>query len=309
MVEKIVKAVTAFLALIFSLFCVATAQSSNDAYRVERFSTSINPIVNIQTSGGSVNVIGHDENYVEVQMFVRRGSRYLFPNDTDLSDFDITIRENNNTVTAEAKSKSPGFLRFGRQVSISFRVYTPYESVVDGSTSGGSVSAEHIYNKLTLRTSGGSVRVHNAEGDVNLRTSGGSITINDVAGTIEARTSGGSVTATGIEGVADLRTSGGSIRLENISAKLNARTSGGSIRGSFTTFYDDAILQTSGGSIQIDLPRTENLDLELRGSRVDTKLTNFSGEVERNYIRGKIGDGGPLISARTSGGTVTLRYN
>ena len=193
-------------------------------------------------------------------------------------------------------------------MSISFKVYAPYMSVVNGRTSGGSVSAEHIYNSLQLRTSGGSIRANNLEGDISLETSGGSIALEEISGDINARTSGGSIRANGLEGVASLRTSGGSIRLQEISANLSARTSGGSIRGTFNTFYDDIELQTSGGSINIEIPQIVDYNLQLRGNRVNAQLTNFTGEAERNYIRGQIGEGGPLLSARTSGGNVTLSY-
>lgn len=308
MIQKIIQAFTALVFLLISLFGFAEAQSRDDAYSIDQFSTSAGPEVIIKTSGGFVDVVGHDEDYVEVLMFVRRGNRYLSAGTADLSNFDITIFQDGDTVTAEVEVKRPSILRGVNRMSISFKVYAPYMSVVNGRTSGGSVSAEHIYNSLQLRTSGGSIRANNLEGDISLETSGGSIALEEISGDINARTSGGSIRANGLEGVASLRTSGGSIRLQEISANLSARTSGGSIRGTFNTFYDDIELQTSGGSINIEIPQIVDYNLQLRGNRVNAQLTNFTGEAERNYIRGQIGEGGPLLSARTSGGNVTLSY-
>jgi len=307
MISKLIKKISALIFFLLALSGLVLAQSSDRAYRVDTFSTSGSPHVNVSTSGGSVNVIGHTENEVIVEMFVRRGSRYLSPADTDLSDFDIIIRKDGDTVIAEAVRKRSGIFSGPRNISISFRVHAPQFALVDGRTSGGSVSGENLFNKVKLTTSGGSVRVKEVEGDINLSTSGGSITVDRGSGNISARTSGGSISANDIYGEAEFRTSGGSIRLENISAKVSARTSGGGIRGTFTTFTDDIELQTSGGSIRINLPQSDHYDLQLRGSRVDVELRNFSGEVERNYIRGKVGEGGPLLAARTSGGTVTIR--
>ncbi len=309
MIQKIVQAFTALLILIITFFCVAEAQNTDDAYRINRFDTSQNPKVFIKTTGGSIDVVGHDENFVEVQMFVRRGNRTLSPSDTDLSGFDITIQYSDDQVTAEARAKGSSFFRSVNRMSVSFRVLTPTGSDVHGETSGGSVSANHLYNRVNLKTSGGSVRGTYLEGDVKLQTSGGTITLEGISGNVQARTSGGSIRVNGLEGTAELRTSGGSIQLEEISARLSARTSGGSIRGGFNVFYDDVELQTSGGNITIDIPETEHLEIDLRGNRVNTRLQNFSGVVERNYVRGKIGNGGPLMSARTSGGSVTLRYH
>lgn len=310
MIEKTYKAVIAFLVLVLTFICSADAQNSDRAYRIETFNTSSSPSVNVSTSGGSINVIGQNSSEVRVEMYVRRNGRYLDPSDTDLSDFDIEIDSNGSTVYAEAKRRRSGWNLFGsnRNLSISFVVYAPENSTVSGNTSGGSVSAEHIVNNLSLRTSGGSVSVNDVAGEIDLRTSGGSINIENANGRIDGRTSGGSVSARNVSGSAELRTSGGSIRLENISAKMSARTSGGSIRGEFLTFDNDIDLQTSGGNIEINLPEVADFNIDLRGQRVNTELRNFTGEFERDHVEGRIGRGGPMLTARTSGGSVSLRY-
>lgn len=308
MTIKIIKYGCILLISVFLMMDIMFAQSSNNAYRVDTFSTGLTPDVELRTSGGSISIFGHNEDEVRIEMFVRRGSSYLSPSDTDLSDFDILIEQEGNKITAFAKRESSGrsFFWGGSNESISFRAYVPNNSIVDGRTSGGSVSAENIYNNLQLATSGGSVKVQNIQGKIDLSTSGGSIQIEDASGEISARTSGGSVSVNGLEGVADLRTSGGGMRLNNISAKLNARTSGGSIRAELVAFYEDVTLRTSGGSIQISMPDVDHYDLDLRGNRVNTNLRNFSGEMERSRINGRVGNGGPLLSARTSAGSVTI---
>lgn len=311
MIEKTYKAAVAFLVVILTFICSADAQNSDRAYRIETFNTVDSPSVTIATSGGSINVIGQNSSEVRVEMYVRRNGRYLDPSDTDLSDFDIEIDSNGSTVVAEADRRGrSGWNLFGssNNISISFVVFAPQNSSVSGNTSGGSVSAENIINTVSLRTSGGNIDLKDLAGEIDARTSGGSINVENVSGTISARTSGGSVSANYVDGVADLRTSGGSIRLENISAKMSARTSGGSIRADFLTFADDVDLQTSGGSITIDIQNVSDFDLDLKGNRVNTQLRNFTGEFERDHIEGRIGNGGPKLTARTSGGSVNLDY-
>lgn len=298
--------------LTISLMGSLAAQSDEDAYRIDVFSTSETPLVDIRTSGGSIEVNGHSGNQVEVKMFVKQGRQYLTPDDTDLSDFEITIEQEGDRVVAEARKDDEGwtsFFRSGRNISISFHVMLPENSVVDGRTSGGSVSAKNIHNQLSLRTSGGSITAEQISGEADLRTSGGSISLEDIYGEMNARTSGGSISAANIRGESDLRTSGGSIRLENIAAKLSARTSGGSIRAHLSEFNDDLSLRTSGGSIRINMPYTEHFNIDLRGGRVNTELRNFTGESGRNRISGKVGEGGPALTARTSGSTVSLEYH
>ncbi|NBC03205.1 MAG: DUF4097 family beta strand repeat protein [Bacteroidetes bacterium] len=310
MIEKTYKAVVAFLVLVLSFLCSANAQNSDRAYRIDTFNTIDSPSVMIETSGGAIDVVGQNSDEVRVEMYVRRNGRYVDPSDTDLSDFDIEIDSNGNTVVAKAdrRGRSGWSLFGGRNISISFVVYAPQGSAVTGNTSGGSVSAEYIMNSVNLRTSGGSVTLKDLSGEIDARTSGGSINVENVSGTLSARTSGGSVSAYNVDGVADLRTSGGSIRLENISAKMSARTSGGSIRADFLSFSDDIELQTSGGSIHIDIQNASDFELDLSGNRVNTELRNFTGEFERDHIEGRIGNGGPKLTARTSGGSVNLDY-
>lgn len=299
---------TLVMLLIFSLSAVF-AQNEQDAYRVEVFNTNDQPDVDISTSGGFISVFGHDENEVKVVMYVRRGGNYLLPSDTDLSDYEIEIDQSGNRITASAQRKSgiTGFFR-NNNISISFEVYAPANSVVEGRTSGGSLSIENIHNNVNMRTSGGSVTAKDLSGNIALRTSGGSISLENLNGTISARTSGGSLNIDRVFGTADLSTSGGAIRINNSGGKLSARTSGGAIRADLNEFSDDVELRTSGGNINITLPRTDHFNLELRGFRVNTELRNFTGQSERNSITGRVGNGGPLLVARTSGGSVSLEY-
>jgi len=310
--EKLSKFLICVFATIIAFFGSLNAQNIDDAYRTEIFNVNANPTIEIETSGGSIMAEGHSENEVRVYMIVRRGGRTLSPSDFDLDDFEIDISQNGNRITASAERKSRGvgsWFRTGSNVSVSFVVHAPTTATVDGSTSGGSVTAINFANDVSLRTSGGSVTAESIRGNADLRTSGGSITLRDVEGTINGRTSGGSIRADGLIGPADLSTSGGSILLENVSGAISARTSGGSIRAQLTEFSEDIDLRTSGGSITVDMPETENFEMDLSGNRVNVELRNFTGSSERNGVSGTVGNGGPMLEARTSGGSVTVNYD
>lgn len=294
------------------LFSVASlfAQSSADAYRTEVFRSGESPDVEIRTSGGFIEVIGHDDNTVRVEMFVKRGSRYLSPSDTDLSDFEIDISQNGGRVIASARSEGSGWNWFGsdRKPSISFKVMVPEMAAVQARTSGGSVIAANLMNGADLRTSGGRIGVDRAAGLIDLRTSGGSISVTDASGTINARTSGGAIRAENSSGRIELRTSGGSIRLLNAAGSISARTSGGSIRAELTELREMLDVRTSGGNISLEIPGPAGYDLDLRGNRVNVDLVEFTGNTSRDRITGSMKGGGIAINARTSGGSVTLDF-
>ena len=284
------------------------SQVIDDAYMMRSFDLN-SPEVNISTSGGFINVIGHNENRVRVEMYVRKGSRYLDQSDTELDDYEIDISSSGNKVTASAKRKSSG-LKFwnNNNLSISFIVYTPVESIVNGRTSGGSMSAENLSGRVDLATSGGSINLDTITGSTNVRTSGGSMKFANIQGDLTGRTSGGSIAVKNADGTLNMRTSGGSIKLEEIAGAISARTSGGSI----TALTDDSQcsmdLRTSGGNITITVPEGAGYELDLKGNRVSSTLNEFSGEVEKNKLAGTIYGGGPLIAARTSGGSVRINY-
>lgn len=284
------------------------AQSASEAYRTEIFRNLDGADVTISTSGGFIDVQGHDENSVRVEMFVKRGRTYLMPSDTDLEGFEINISQSGNMITASAERESSGWNWFGSgdTPSVSFRLMVPLNAVVDGRTSGGAVKAANLQNDTNLRTSGGSMILESASGNINLRTSGGAIRITDVSGTIGARTSGGAISVENARGALDVRTSGGGIRIAGASGSVEARTSGGNIRAEMLELREKLDLRTSGGNIIIDLPGPAPYDLDLRGGRVNIDLVDFTGNSSRDRINGSMMGGGTAINARTSGGNVTV---
>lgn len=299
--------IAAMLSILFS--ATGFSQVIDDAYMMKSFEVN-SPEIDISTSGGFINVIGHNENKVRVEMYVRKGRNYLDQSDTELDDYEIDISASGDSVTASAKRKKGSGMKFwnNNNLSISFVVYTPVESVVNGRTSGGSMSAENLTGTVDLSTSGGSISLENITGNMNVRTSGGSMKFRNIQGDLNGKTSGGSISVNDADGDLNLRTSGGSIKLEEIAGKVSARTSGGSISALTDNTECSMDLRTSGGNVSITVSEGAGYELDLKGNRVSSTLNEFSGEVEKNKIVGTIFGGGPLIAARTSGGSVRINY-
>ncbi|MEO9887743.1 MAG: hypothetical protein ABJR05_17080 [Balneola sp.] len=297
------------LVIMLSAVKLGLAQSSDDAYEIKRFAVSDNVKIDVETSGGSIDVIGKNTDEVTVEMYVRKRNRYIKANDADLDEWNITISESGNEVTAHAKRKKGNGWNWNRNsTSVSFVVYAPKKSQSDVRTSGGSIELENLIGKQTGRTSGGSISAEGIQGNVSLRTSGGSVNLIDIEGSAEAKTSGGRIKAENVNGDLDVHTSGGSISLEGISGSVDASTSGGSINAEVTSPSNFINLRTSGGSITVYVPEEQGYDLDLDGNRVRAELKNFTGEYEKDEIRGTVNGGGVRIKARTSGGSVRLNY-
>jgi len=311
------------LALIFLLggilFLIGSASASpsddtqiqDEPYRVENFDINIPGKLDVRTSGGHITVEGSSRNGVRVEMYVRKNGRNLLPEDIDLDKWDIDISQSGSSVKAEAKRRdNSGWNIFGKNnnVSISFTVYTPRDMSTDLNTSGGHIKSRGLSGNQQIATSGGHLELADLKGTIEARTSGGHIDIANIEGDIDARTSGGHIDVQNSDGAIRVKTSGGHIDLANVNGTVEAATSGGGISADIVSVGEFVDLRTSGGNVEISVPSNLGLNLNLRGSYVSTNLQNFSGEVERNKVSGKLNGGGAKLSARTSGGTVSLSF-
>jgi DUF4097 and DUF4098 domain-containing protein YvlB len=162
---------------------------------------------------------------------------------------------------------------------------------------------------VNVRSSGGSVELRDTIGTASVRTSGGTVSAKNVTGNVEARTSGGSILGETIKGDVDANTSGGDVRLLQIDGAIRGKTSGGSVRCSLVGANRGISATTSGGSIELILPKgtSGNIDASTSGGSVKSELPVTSTEFGDNRLVGSINGGGQSIYARTSGGSVSLR--
>lgn len=295
----------------FLLLVIAAAPASafDDPYRVETFPVRSGGTLTVQTSGGSITVAGTNKNEARVEMTVRRNGNVLDANDTDLSDWKITIRKDGNDVVAlaERKNSGSGNIWTGyNNLSISFTVYVPNSYSTKLSTSGGRIRVSDVSGMHDVRTSGGSLDFDNLSGEIQGRTSGGSINAAGINGVFDVATSGGSIRVDDIEGMVTMKTSGGSIRIDNARGSFDASTSGGSINATFVEVTGPIDLATSGGSVTVSVPRDLGFNLDARGNRVVADNVDFNGRTERDRMNGRVNGGGVPIRLRTSAGTVRI---
>ena len=263
--------------------------------------------VEVSTSGGRIEVIGKSTTKVTVNAIAYVNGRRS--SNANLDNWSITIEEIQGKIVAKAEKESNmGWLRCCKDESIAFEIETPVNTELNARTSGGSVSIENLSGNQYARTSGGSMDANNIQGNVEMRTSGGAIRLENIEGQAEVATSGGSIRAKKVTQGLKARTSGGSLHLQEISGSLEARTSGGSIDVRLVNPIEYIEVSTSGGNVTVEVPENLGYDLELTGSRVRTELRNFTGSSSRDAIKGAMNGGGIPLKARTSGGSVSLKY-
>lgn len=239
----------------------------------------------VDADGAGVRVSGNDGSQVIVHMIVSGSEK-------DLANTNLDAVQKGNGVTVTMKTGKPGWFSWGSWHS---------ESNIE-------VSVPRRY-AINVRTGGGSVDLRDTVGDATLRTSGGDITAKNVVGNIELRTSGGSIQTDTIRGDVDADTSGGDVRLLRVDGKIRGNSSGGSVRCSLVGVNRGISATTSGGDIELNLPRgtTGNIEARTSGGEVTTDIPVTSTVLKETDLVGTLNGGGERIHAHTSGGSIRVR--
>ncbi len=257
---------------------------------------------------GSITVVGHDAPEVVMHVQLRGSTSFL-------DHFHIEAEQTASGVTISAHSRHGGsswlgwldWFDFGSE-GARFTIEVPRAYPVDLRTSGGDIGVRDLDATVRAVTSGGGIRVRNITGAVDVHTSGGRIEAQKLQGPAKLSTSGGGIDVADSTGDLEAHTSGGPIRLLNDDGKIDARTSGGSIRARLRA-NRGITLATSGGSISVRLPQDmhASIDAKTSGGGITSEFpvtTTAFGSGSR--LVGTVGGGGPLISLRTSGGSIDL---
>ena len=217
------------------------------------------------------------------------------------------LRTSGGSISLSALSGDQKFRTSGGSLHVS-----DINGDINGQTSGGSIHLDRCQagtsGQLDLQTSGGSIEAKSSSGNMRLHTSGGSLRLSDLKGTIDAQTSGGSVNGNDLDGDIRTSTSGGTVRLANVAGNIEASTSGGSMDVSITKLGQYVRLSTSAGNINVKMPLDRGLDLNLKGNRVQLPQTisKFEGNIEKDYVRGRLNGGGVAVNISANSGSVYI---
>ncbi len=150
------------------------------------------------------------------------------------------------------------------------------------------------------------------ESEVSVQMTNGRIEITGVSGNVGAEVTNGRVICHDIAGSLDARATNGRIEFDGITGGIEARTTNGRITGRLTALpsSDSEIrCRTTNGRIRLGVPRDANFEFEIqtRSSHVNSDFEFTTATTDgRRRLEGIVGDGGPLISLRTTNGSVEL---
>jgi hypothetical protein len=266
-------------ALIAAPGCVdiVGADLNNYVARDEKhFAVSGKPDVALATFDGSIEIRPWDK--PDVQVVIEKRGR----DEADVAAIEVKTEQHGNRIEisiVEPKREHSGFNFHFHNRSARLIVSVPASSDVTAKSGDGSIDIEGVTGRAQLRSGDGSIRGRMLSGDVDVNTGDGSIKLDGKLAAVRVHTGDGSVTIRADSGSAgaadwDIVTGDGSITIEvpdGFGAELDAHTGDGGIR--------------------------------MR----DLTLSNVTGNLGKNTLRGRLGDGGRAVRVRSGDGSITLK--
>ena len=268
----------ALAALLAAPGCVDIIGADLNKY-IERdekhFTVSGKPDVSLTTFDGSIEIRPGDK--AEVQVVIEKRGR----DHEDVAGLEVKAEQNGNRIEISVVEprRDRGFNLHFHSRSARLIVSVPAASDIIAKSGDGSIDIERVAGRVQLRSGDGSIRGRMLGGDVEADTGDGSIRLDGKLTSLRVHTGDGSVTIHAVAGSStgadwDIVTGDGSVTLEvpdGFGAELDAHTGDGGIH--------------------------------MR----DITLSNVSGNIKRNSVRGRLGDGGGALRVRTGDGSITLR--
>jgi len=275
--------------------CIDLVGSDLNRY-VEReekhFSTSGTPDVTLATFDGSIEVRAWDKPEVQIVIEKRAASKDA------AATIQVRADQSGDRVTVEATvPKSNGFgFHFGTSRAAKLIVMTPANANVAARSGDGAIDIERIAGRFDLKSGDGSIHARDVHGDVKAQTGDGSIKVEGVDGALDVDTGDGSVVASGTMT---------SVRVHSGDGTITIRADAGSAAKS------DWDITTGDGSITVELPDGFNgeLDAHTGDGRIhvdNVTLSNVTGPIDKNTVKGTLGTGGRSVRVRTGDGSITL---
>ncbi|MEP6846230.1 MAG: hypothetical protein ABI861_09515, partial [Panacibacter sp.] len=161
-----------FLLLAASTTALAVnAQDNKEPYLTQALSSESINQANVQTSGGSIAVMGSSQSEARIEMYVNSNNGLGNLSKDEIKkrleeDYVVKINVAGNTLTATAKNKRDNW-DWKKSLSISFKIYVPSNVSTDLNTSGGSIKLSDLNGTQVFRTSGGSLKVDKVSGKID----------------------------------------------------------------------------------------------------------------------------------------------
>jgi DUF4097 and DUF4098 domain-containing protein YvlB len=259
----------------------------------KHFTVSGKPAVSLSTFDGAIEVRTWDRSEVLVTIEKRAVSK------ESAATIEVESQQDGDHVRVDVKipRKERFGIHFGDRRSAKLIVSVPAAS------------------DMSARSGDGSIDVEGVEGRVDLGSGDGSIQGRRLGGEVKAHTGDGSVRFDGVRGALDVDTGDGSVVASGTFSSVRARSGDGSVTitaQSGSTSSSEWNITTGDGAVTLALPDGFGGELDAHTGdgaihMSDMEVSNVTGEIRKNTVRGRLGAGGNTVRVRTGDGSITLK--
>ena len=311
-----------------AFFFVSVASSQDFEYSFkEEYKMDLPAELSLSSYDGNIEILPSEGNVIQVYYIVKKDVRLMKIDRKELEkEVIVDVDHNMSHLEIRVEPRDKWTSGWRNQPNVHFKVYVPGRTSCDLKTSDGNVALSGLSGSQRIRTSDGNINLSGISGDVIGHTSDGNIQAERIKGSVEVKTSDGDVVLDNLDGRVQSSTSDGNIRISKVkgdiiartsdgdisfvgvSGSMDAVTSDGNVHGDFALLRNKATIRTSDGNIEVVVPKSLGLDLNIRGKSLHVPLTNFSGHSEDERIEGAVNGGGVDVNLVTSDGRVSLTY-
>lgn len=234
----------------------------------------------VKSDCGDVNIStwNKDEAYVKI-----------IGNDNAKNKMEFNIEEKNGDIYINVK-KSSG-IKHLENTNLKIDISIPEKFNGNIYTAGGDITLGYLTGNIDMKTAGGDIVLKKIIGNANLKTAGGDIRVESFTGDFSAKTAGGDINLKGVNGSVEAKTAGGDVTLRYSGENKGIE------------------LSTSGGNISLYLPENFSAKVDLITSSGEIRMGfDYKGKIgkHKSSLKGEIGNGGELVSCKTSGGDIVV---
>jgi putative adhesin len=256
----------------------------------KRFTVQGRPELKVSTFDGPIEVRPWDQPEVLVVIERRATSKEA------AERIDVRFEQDGDRITVAVRRPDRSFDWHGGR-SARLIVSIPAMADINARSGDGSVDVEGISGRIEVFTGDGSIRGNRLSGELRLATGDGSIRVSEASGTLTAQTGDGSVNVEGALSGVTVRTGDGTVTL---------------VASPGSAASDDWTIATGDGSVTLAVPDAFSADLDAhtgdgRIAVENLTVSDVTGKMARNRLRGQLGTGGRLLRIRTGDGSITLR--
>lgn len=281
---------TIFLATSACIDVIGSDYAKYVERETKHFSTTGPPDIALSTFDGAIEIRAWDKPDIEVVIERHAPSREM------AQAMAVDAQQTGNRVSVDVKlPEARGFgIHLGSR-SAKLIVSVPAQANLTAKSGDGAILVDRVTGRLELRSGDGSIRARSVGGEIRAHTGDGSIRLDDVKGAVDVDTGDGSIVASGALSSVRARSGDGSV----------------TVHADTVTPAGDWDISTGDGSVALDIPADFNGDLDAHtgGGRVhleNVTVSNVTGTMNKETVRGQIGSGGRSVKVRSGDGSIRI---